>query len=70
MQRNKVTSAADAVKVVLDGDTVATSGFVGIGFPEALAVALEQRFTETGSPRGLTMPSAAKWLRPRDLPSP
>jgi propionate CoA-transferase len=59
MQRNKVTSAADAVKVVLDGDTVATSGFVGTGFPEALAVALEQRFTETGSPRGLTLVYAA-----------
>jgi propionate CoA-transferase len=59
MQRNKVTSAADAVKVVLDGDTIATSGFVGIGFPEALAVALEQRFAETGSPRGLTLVYAA-----------
>jgi propionate CoA-transferase len=59
MQRNKVTSVADAVKVVLDGDTVATSGFVGTGFPETLAVALEQRFTKTGSPRGLTLVYAA-----------
>ena len=59
MQRNKVTSAAAAVEVVLDGDTIATSGFVGTGFPEALAVALEQRFTDTGSPRGLTLVYAA-----------
>jgi propionate CoA-transferase len=59
MQRNKVTPAADAVKVVLDGDTVATSGFVGTGFPEALAVALEQRFTECAHPRGLTLVYAA-----------
>ncbi len=59
MQRNKVTSAADAAKVVLAGDTIATSGFVGTGFPEALAVALEERFAETGSPRGLTLVYAA-----------
>jgi len=28
----KVVTAADAVRLVQDGDTVATSGFVGIGF--------------------------------------
>ena len=36
----KVVSAADALRLVRDGDTVATSGFVGIGFAENLAVAL------------------------------
>jgi propionate CoA-transferase len=45
--------------VVLDGDTVATSGFVRLGFAEELAVALERRFLETGSPRGLTLVYAA-----------
>ncbi|MDP9435739.1 MAG: acyl CoA:acetate/3-ketoacid CoA transferase [Actinomycetota bacterium] len=59
MQRNKVISAPDAAQVVLDGDTVATSGFVGIGFPEELAVALRRRFAETGSPRDLTLVYAA-----------
>jgi propionate CoA-transferase len=59
MQRKKVTLVDDAVKVVLDGDTVATSGFVGTGFPEALAAGLERRFAETGSPRGLTLVYAA-----------
>jgi propionate CoA-transferase len=59
MQRNKIISAAEAVRIVVDGDTVATGGFVGIGFPEALAVALEDRFVETGSPRGLTLFYAA-----------
>jgi propionate CoA-transferase len=59
MKRNKVISVEDAVRVVMSGDTVATSGFVGIGFPEELAIALENRFEETGSPRDLTLVYAA-----------
>ncbi len=59
MKRNKIISADEAVRTILDGDTLATGGFVGVGFPEALAVALEQRFLETGSPRNLTLVFAA-----------
>jgi propionate CoA-transferase len=59
VKRNKVISAKDAARVVMDGDTVATSGFVGIGFPEELAIALERRFVETGSPGDLTLFYAA-----------
>ncbi|MDQ1514290.1 MAG: propionate CoA-transferase [Actinomycetota bacterium] len=59
MRRNKVISAADAARIVFNGDTIATSGFVGIGFPEALAVALEERFLATSSPRDLTLVYAA-----------
>ena len=38
--KNKIVSAADAVQLIHDGDTVATGGFVGIGFAESIAVAL------------------------------
>jgi propionate CoA-transferase len=58
-RRNKIVSAEDAVEVVLDGDTLVTGGFVGIGFPEELAIALEERFLRTGSPRGLQLVYAA-----------
>jgi propionate CoA-transferase len=39
-QRDKIVSAADAVRLIRPCDTVATGGFVGIGFAEAIAVAL------------------------------
>ena len=64
-RRNKVVSAAEAVRLIHDGDTVATSGFVGIGFAEGIAIALEQRFLQTqaetglGSPQNLTLVYAA-----------
>ena len=38
-QRGKIVSAQDAVRLIRDGDTVATGGFVGIGFAEEIAVA-------------------------------
>ena len=44
MQNGKVVSAKDAVQLIRAGDTVATGGFVGIGFAENIAVALEERF--------------------------
>ncbi|WP_298835101.1 acyl CoA:acetate/3-ketoacid CoA transferase [uncultured Piscinibacter sp.] len=62
---DKIVSAAEAVRLIHDGDTVATGGFVGIGFAEGIAIALEERFlaneaeTGTGSPRDLTLVYAA-----------
>lgn len=64
-KHNKIVSAADAVRLIHDGDTVATGGFVGIGFAENIAVALEQRFlgadpeSPAGNPRNLTLVYAA-----------
>jgi propionate CoA-transferase len=62
---SKIVSAAEAVRLIHDGDTVATGGFVGIGFSEGVAIALEERFLAaqaecgTGSPRALTLVYAA-----------
>ncbi|MCE7699738.1 MAG: hypothetical protein K8E24_013300, partial [Methanobacterium paludis] len=48
-------SAADAVKLVKDGDTVSTSGFCSAGLAETLTKALEDRFVKTGEPKNLTL---------------
>ena len=58
-QMRKLVSAADAVRLINDGDTVATSGFVGIGFAEEVAIALEERFLASAEPRNLTLVYAA-----------
>jgi propionate CoA-transferase len=60
-------SARDAVQLIGDGDTVATGGFVGIGFAENIAIALEKLFLENSQqkmsspsgPRNLTLVYAA-----------
>ena len=43
-EKGKVVSAAEAVRLIRDGDTVATGGFVGIGFAEEIAIALEELY--------------------------
>jgi propionate CoA-transferase len=66
-ETGKVVSARQAVQLIRDGDTVATSGFVGIGFAENIAVALEALFLDgeaaelqsLGRPRNLTLVYAA-----------
>jgi len=61
--KGKVVSAAEAVRLIRDGDTVATGGFVGIGFAEEIAIALEELYLTyedevphaTGKPKNLTL---------------
>ena len=63
----KVVAARDAVRLIGDGDTVATGGFIGTGFAEGVAVALEELYLDTdatkfraaGKPGNLTLVYAA-----------
>src|SRR5512137_1260209 len=66
-ERGKIVTAREAVALIRDGDTLATSGFVGIGFAENIAVAIEERYLAAakddahgiGAPRDLTLVYAA-----------
>ncbi len=58
-KKGKIVSAKEAIRLIQDGDSVATGGFVGTGFPEELAVQLEEYFLSTGKPRSLTLVYAA-----------
>jgi propionate CoA-transferase len=66
-EKGKVVTAAEAVRLIRDGDTVATGGFVGIGFAEEIAIALEELYLTadvepphgTGKPRNLILVYAA-----------
>lgn len=59
MADSKVVSAREAISHIKSGSVLATEGFVGNGFPEHLAIALEERFLETAMPRDLTFVYAA-----------
>jgi propionate CoA-transferase len=56
---SKVVPAMTAVAAIADGSTIATGGFVGTGFPEELAIALEAFFLAQQRPRDLTLVYAA-----------
>jgi propionate CoA-transferase len=58
-ESGKIVTAEEAVRLIRDGDTVATGGFVGIGFAEGIAVALEEYYVANGGPRDLTLVYAA-----------
>jgi propionate CoA-transferase len=58
-RRTKVITSEAAAALVVDGDTLAVGGFVGLSVPEELLTALEKRFVETRGPRELTLMFAA-----------
>ena len=66
-EKGKIVTPAEAVMLIRDGDTVATGGFVGIGFAEEIALALEELYLSDeddtpyaqGKPHNLTLVYAA-----------
>jgi propionate CoA-transferase len=60
MNDGKIVSAAEACGLIQSGDTVATGGFVGIGFAEEVAIALEALHL-SGAPGG---PRTCTWSTP------
>ena len=67
-ERGKVVTAREAVALIRDGDTLATGGFVGIGFAENIAVALEERFLEAAkeAPDGIGARAGSRSSMRRD----
>ena len=67
LDSGKIVSAEEAASLIRDGDTVATGGFVGIGFAEEVVLAIEtlylakgdQTVPATDKPRNLTLVYAA-----------
>ncbi|MBV8400990.1 MAG: 3-oxoacid CoA-transferase, partial [Acetobacteraceae bacterium] len=53
--KNKIVSPAEAAATIRDGDTVSVSGFVGIGTPDEVILAIESRFLDQGEPKELTL---------------
>ena len=63
-ERGKVVNAREAVSLIRPGDTLATSGFVGTGFAESIARAVEELYLApdvpaVDKPRDLTLVYAA-----------
>jgi len=52
-------SAEEAVRLIPDGATLATSGILGAQHPEALTAQLGRRYLSSGSPNGLTLVNCA-----------
>jgi propionate CoA-transferase len=57
--RNKIVGLEEAAALVRSGDTICTSGFVGIGTPDDLLLGIERRYLAEGSPKDLTLLFAA-----------
>lgn len=56
---SKQITPQQAAQLIPDNATIATGGFIGIGFAEALAKSIEQRFNSEGHPRELALVYAA-----------
>ena len=56
---SKVVSIETAINCIPNNANVATAGFVGIGIPEFIYIALAKKYKETHTPRNLTLIYAA-----------
>ena len=52
---SKIMSANDAIALVKSNDVLSIAGFVGVGVPDELLIALEERFLSTSNPINLTL---------------
>ena len=64
MGKNKIITADEAAKLIKNGDTIATVGFVGMGHAREIDVAIENRFLATGEPNNLTLAIGASQAHP------
>lgn len=55
----KFLTAKEAVEQIHDGAHIVTGGFVGLGVPEEIEIALKEKFQECASPKDLTLIYAA-----------
>ena len=60
LDSGKIVSAEEAASLIRDGDTVATGGFVGIGFAEEIAMAIETLYPREGESDGSCHQQAAQ----------
>ena len=67
-EKGKVVTAPEAVRLIRIGDTIATGGFVGIGFAEEIAIALEELFlaNEGEAPYARASRATSRWSMRRD----
>lgn len=59
MSQSKLITADQAAALIQSNDTIVTGGFIGIGFAETLAKAIEKRFLDQGTPNNLSLLYAA-----------
>jgi propionate CoA-transferase len=62
--KNKHISEEQAARLINNGDTVVTVGFMLAGHADAVSKAVEKRFLETGEPKGITMLFGASQSNP------
>ena len=52
---SKVITPAQAAELVKDGDRLTMLGFIGMGHPQEVTYAIEDRFLKTGHPRDVDL---------------